>query len=66
LALTLVLWSEHNPNTSAEEAKRLLNIIPNSEFYCIDDAGHWPQWEKAEEHDQVVTAFLKKETLILK
>lgn len=59
-APTLVLWSEHNPNTSAQEAKRLLDIIPNSEFYCIADAGHWPQWEKAEEHDRVVTEFLKK------
>jgi pimeloyl-ACP methyl ester carboxylesterase len=59
-APTLVLWSEHNPNTSAEEAKRLLDIIPDSEFYCIQDAGHWPQWEKAEEHDRVVLQFLTK------
>jgi pimeloyl-ACP methyl ester carboxylesterase len=57
---TLILWSEHNPNTSAEEAKRLLDIIPNSEFYCISDAGHWPQWEKAEEHDRIVMNFLTK------
>lgn len=59
-APTLILWSEHNPNTSADEAKRLLDIIPNSEFYCINDAGHWPQWEKSEEHDEVVSTFLQK------
>ncbi|MDB5794808.1 MAG: alpha/beta hydrolase fold family protein [Noviherbaspirillum sp.] len=55
---TLVLWSEKNPGTGPEAGRRLAEIIPNASFYCINDAGHWPQWEKAEEHDRVVTAFL--------
>jgi pimeloyl-ACP methyl ester carboxylesterase len=29
------------------------------QFYCMKDAAHWPQWEHPEEHDRVVTAFLK-------
>ena len=24
----------------------------------IEDAGHWPQWEKPEEHDQVLIEFI--------
>ena len=57
---TLVLWTDHNPGTGPEMGKKLASLIPGAEFYCINDAGHWPQWEHPEEHDQVVTEFLKK------
>lgn len=55
---TLVLWSSLNPGVGPESGKRLADMIPGAQFYCIDDAGHWPQWEKAEEHDSVVLGFL--------
>ena len=57
---TLVLWTEHNPGTGPEVGKKIASLIPGSEYYCINDAGHWPQWEKPEEHDQIVADFLKK------
>jgi len=56
---TLVLWTEHNPGTGPDVGKRIASLIPGAEFYCIDDAGHWPQWEKPEEHDKVVAEFLR-------
>ena len=27
------------------------------------DAAHWPQWEKPEEHDQVLIDFIKGDTI---
>jgi len=52
------LWSDKNPGTGADVGERLASLITGSSHYCINDAAHWPQWEKPEEHDRVVTAFL--------
>ena len=56
---TLVLWSDKNPGAGADVGQRTASLIPGSQYYCINDAAHWPQWEKPEEHDRVVGAFLK-------
>ena len=55
----LVLWSDRNPGTGPEYGRQLAGLIPNAQYHCIADAGHWPQWEKPEEHDAVVTEFLQ-------
>lgn len=57
-APTLVLWSDKNPGAGPDAGKRLASCIPGAQFYCINDAAHWPQWEKPEEHDRVVSGFL--------
>ena len=57
-APSLVLWSDHNPGLGPEAGERIAQHLPNGEFYCVKDAGHWPQWEHAEEHDDVVLDFL--------
>jgi pimeloyl-ACP methyl ester carboxylesterase len=57
----LVLWSDKNPGNGPDAGQRIASLIPGAQFYCINDAAHWPQWEKPEEHDRVVTAFLKGE-----
>jgi pimeloyl-ACP methyl ester carboxylesterase len=54
----LALWSDKNPGAGADVGERLASLIPGSAHYCINDAAHWPQWEKPEEHDAVVVAFL--------
>ena len=54
----LALWSDKNPGAGADVGERLASLIPGSSHYCINDAAHWPQWEKPEEHDAVVLAFL--------
>lgn len=54
---TLVLWTEHNPGDGPDYGEYIAGIIPGGKFYCIADAGHWPQWEKPEEHDAVLTEF---------
>jgi len=55
---TLALWSDKNPGAGADVGERLAALVPGASHYCIADAGHWPQWEKPEEHDRVVANFL--------
>ena len=54
----LALWSEKNPGAGADVGERLAALIPGSSHYCIGDAGHWPQWEKPDEYNRAVLAFL--------
>lgn len=58
-APTLVLWSEKNPGTGPDVGRYLATLIPGAECYVMQDAAHWPQWERPEEHDRVVLDFLK-------
>ncbi len=58
-APTLVFWTEKNPGTGPEVGEKIASLIPGSKYYCMLDAAHWPQWEHPEEHDRVITAFLK-------
>jgi pimeloyl-ACP methyl ester carboxylesterase len=57
---TLVLWSDKNPGMGPEVGTRLAGLISGSEYHCITDAAHWPQWEQPDEHDEAVLSFLRK------
>jgi pimeloyl-ACP methyl ester carboxylesterase len=57
-APTLVLWTGHDPSAPPEVGRRIASLIPGARFECLEDAGHWPQWELPEEHDRIVSAFL--------
>lgn len=56
----LMLWTDHNPGQPAELAKEGAALIPDCEFVLIEDAAHWPQWEKPDEFNRVHIEFLKK------
>jgi pimeloyl-ACP methyl ester carboxylesterase len=55
---TLVLWTDKNPIHGEDAADRLEAIIPGAKKYIMRGCAHWPQWEKPEEHDDVVSRFL--------
>ncbi|MBM4760963.1 alpha/beta hydrolase [Bacillus sp. B15-48] len=57
---TLLAWTDHDPTSTVEEAKPIQDMIPGSELTVIKDAGHWPQWEKVEDFNNVIINFLKK------
>lgn len=61
---TLLAWTDHDPTSTVEEGKPLQDMIPNSEFTVIEGAGHWPQWEKPEEFNAVLTQFLLEKTVV--
>lgn len=48
-APTLLLWTSHDPTGGLDEAAMLLEWLPDARLHVIDDAGHWPQWEKVSE-----------------
>lgn len=48
-APTLLLWTDHDPTGTLEEADLLLSWLPDGRLHVIEDAGHWPQWEKPEQ-----------------
>jgi 2-hydroxy-6-oxonona-2,4-dienedioate hydrolase/2-hydroxy-6-oxo-6-(2'-carboxyphenyl)-hexa-2,4-dienoate hydrolase len=56
---SLVFWTEKNPGQGPAFGEYVSNVIPGAKFYNMLDAAHWPQWEKPEEHDQVLIDFIK-------
>lgn len=56
-APTLILWTSHDPTGSIEEGKLLQSWIPGSEFVLVEEAGHWPQWEKPDEVNEIHRRF---------
>ncbi|MBE3593767.1 MAG: alpha/beta fold hydrolase [Candidatus Carbobacillus altaicus] len=59
-APTLIIWTDHDPTGTVEEAELLHSWIPGSEFLLIQDAGHWPQWEKPEAFNKAHIDFIQK------
>lgn len=57
---TLLAWTDHDPTSTVEEAKPIQDMIPGSELTVINDAGHWPQWEKVEDFNKVIIDFFSK------
>jgi 2-hydroxy-6-oxonona-2,4-dienedioate hydrolase len=57
---TLILWTDSNPIHGPDAADRLESIIVGSEKYIMKGCAHWPQWERPEEHDRVVTDFITR------
>ena len=57
-APTLLLWTDHDPTGGLDEAEMLLSWLPDARLEVIEDAGHWPQWEKREAFLQIHRNFL--------
>ena len=56
---TLVYWTDKNPGISPAYGNYLAGILPGATFFNQLDCAHWPQWEKPEEHDQIIIDFIK-------
>ncbi|MEK4967242.1 alpha/beta hydrolase [Cytobacillus sp. FSL R7-0696] len=57
---TLLAWTDHDPTSTVEEAMPIQEMIPGSELIVINDAGHWPQWEKVDAFNKVIIDFFSK------
>jgi pimeloyl-ACP methyl ester carboxylesterase len=58
-AETLVYWTEFNPSNGADQGEYWASLIPGAKFFLQRNAGHWPQYELPEEHNEVVISFMK-------
>ncbi len=57
-APSLVLWTTDDPTGDLDEADLLLSWLRDGRLEVIEDAGHWPQWEKPAEFVEAHLRFL--------
>jgi pimeloyl-ACP methyl ester carboxylesterase len=61
---TLYLWTRDNPIHDLEAARAACARTRHGELYVMNaDAAHWPQYEAADEFNDVVMRFLERGTL---
>jgi pimeloyl-ACP methyl ester carboxylesterase len=57
-APTLIVWGKYDELADPARAEDLERLIPGSKKVIIDDCGHMPQIEKADEFNRLVREFL--------
>ncbi len=55
---TLVIWGREDRVVPLDAAFILLKTIPNADLHVFSKCGHWAQWEKADEFNELVGNFL--------
>jgi 4,5:9,10-diseco-3-hydroxy-5,9,17-trioxoandrosta-1(10),2-diene-4-oate hydrolase len=58
---TLVLWGTEDKVNRPSGGVSLQQRMPNCDLYLFSKTGHWVQWERADEFNAVVTAFLQQD-----
>jgi pimeloyl-ACP methyl ester carboxylesterase len=57
---TLLLWGRHDRILRLELAEELAATIPDARLHVIDEAGHAPMFERPDEFNEAVEAFLRE------
>lgn len=57
---TLLIWGREDRVVPIDSALVFLKTIPNVRFHVFPHCGHWAQWEKAEEFNELVENFLAR------
>lgn len=57
-APTLVVWTSHDPTASPEEGRQIADMIPGARYVVMNQCGHWPQFEDAEQFNALHIAFM--------
>jgi 4,5:9,10-diseco-3-hydroxy-5,9,17-trioxoandrosta-1(10),2-diene-4-oate hydrolase len=57
---TLILWGREDRVLPLDAAFLLLKTLPRAELHVFPRCGHWAQWEKAEEFNELVGNFLAR------
>jgi 2-hydroxy-6-oxo-6-(2'-carboxyphenyl)-hexa-2,4-dienoate hydrolase len=56
---TFVYWTRYNPTTPWETAEKAVAFLPNVRFEIMEEAGHWPMFERPDEFNrQAIDFFL--------
>ena len=58
---TLVLWGTEDKVNRPSGAQSLQTRLPNCDVYLFSKTGHWVQWERADNFNAVVLAFLAQD-----
>ncbi len=55
---TLIIWGDQDSIFPVAHARRAHRRIPGSKLHIFQDCGHWPQMERSDEFNALVTQFL--------
>jgi len=58
-APTLVVWTSHDPTATPAEGKQIADMIPDAQYVVMNECGHWPQFEDADEFNRLHIDFLR-------
>lgn len=58
---TLLIWGQEDRVLPLDAAFLLLKLIPNADLHVFSKCGHWVQWERADEFNELVAAFLGRD-----
>lgn len=58
-APTLVIWTSHDPTATPEEGRQIAEMIPGAQYVVMNECGHWPQFEDADEFNRLHIDFLQ-------
>lgn len=58
-APTLVVWTSHDPTATPEEGRQIAEMISGARYVVMNQCGHWPQFEDAEQFNALHIAFLQ-------
>jgi 2-hydroxy-6-oxonona-2,4-dienedioate hydrolase len=56
----LVIWTTKDPSGPVDEGRRIADLLPAGELAVIENAGHWPQYEKTDEFNRIQIEFLRR------
>lgn len=56
---TLIIWGREDRVNPLDQGLILMRQIPKARFLVMPQCGHWAQWEKADEFNRTVAAFLE-------
>lgn len=57
---TLLIWGQEDRVLPLDMAFILLKRIPNADLHVFSKCGHWAQWERADEFNEVVANFVAR------
>lgn len=60
---TLILWGQHDALLPPSDGELLDRLVPNSRLVVLDESGHIPQLEQADEFNEALREFLSGRTL---
>ena len=56
---TLIVWRREDRMNPIDQGMVLMRQIPHARFLVMPRCGHWVQWEKADDFNRAVAAFLE-------
>ena len=57
---TLLIWGQEDRVLPLDMAFILLKRIPNADLHVFSKCGHWAQWERADEFNELVANFVAR------